>query len=157
MGIVWATLSPGLQARILADVAAQQQRAVAPPPPPPPAAPAAPAGPPAPRRSRSSPSTFTDRFTAAWRAAGGPALVAEHRFHAKRRWRFDFVHLGARVAIELEGGVFTGGRHTRPRGFIADCEKYNAAAAAGWRVFRLATGMIKPEALEPIVQAIRTL
>jgi hypothetical protein len=40
------------------------------------------------------------------------------------------------VALEVEGGVFSRGRHVRPAGFIADCEKYNAAAIAGWRVVR---------------------
>lgn len=32
--------------------------------------------------------------------------------------------------------MFGGGRHTRAMGFIADCEKYNAAGAAGWIVLR---------------------
>ena len=49
-----------------------------------------------------------------------------------------------RVAVEVEGGVWskTPGRHTRGAGFEADCEKYNAAAAAGWRVARVTTKMI---------------
>lgn len=32
--------------------------------------------------------------------------------------------------------MFSRGRHNRPAGFIADCEKYNAAAIAGWKVLR---------------------
>lgn len=76
-------------------------------------------------------------FDRAWTAIHGPPLVAEHRFNRQRRWRFDRAHLGAKVAIELEGGIWTQGRHTRGAGYKADCEKYNAAQAAGWTVFRL--------------------
>ena len=63
-------------------------------------------------------------------------LVREHRFHATRRWRFDAAWPIARVAVELEGGLYTRGRHLRASGYDADCEKYNAAALAGWRVLR---------------------
>jgi hypothetical protein len=60
----------------------------------------------------------------------------EHRFHESRRWRVDFAWPEQKVAVEIEGGVFSGGRHTRGAGFVADCDKYNALAAAGWRLFR---------------------
>lgn len=67
------------------------------------------------------------------------AFVREHRFDPKRRWRFDFAFPDQMVAVEIEGGVWTGGRHTRGKGYAADLEKYNAAALAGWRVFRFTT------------------
>ncbi len=77
-------------------------------------------------------------FALAWTALGPSAwLEPEYRFHPTRRWRFDFAHRPTRVAVELEGGVWTGGRHNRAGGFIADCEKYNEAAARGWLVIRL--------------------
>lgn len=38
-------------------------------------------------------------------------------------------------ALEVEGGVWTRGRHIRPQGFLDDVEKYNAAVLLGWRVF----------------------
>jgi uncharacterized protein YndB with AHSA1/START domain len=62
--------------------------------------------------------------------------VAEHRFDPDRRWRFDYAWPDALVALEVEGGVFTGGRHTRGAGFLKDIEKYNRAAVLGWRVLR---------------------
>jgi hypothetical protein len=40
------------------------------------------------------------------------------------------------VALEVEGGVWSQGRHTRPKGFLADMEKYNAMACAGILLLR---------------------
>jgi very-short-patch-repair endonuclease len=65
-----------------------------------------------------------------------PAPVTEHRFHVERKWRFDFAWPDLKVAVEVEGGIWTGGRHTRGAGFLKDMEKYNHAAAAGWCVLR---------------------
>ena len=63
-------------------------------------------------------------------------VVQEHKFHPDRRWRFDFAWPEQKIAAEIEGGVWTRGRHTRGKGFINDCDKYNAATLLGWRVFR---------------------
>ncbi len=95
-------------------------------------------------------SSLERRFSLAWHVAMGKPLVREHRFDAVRKWRFDFAHVETKTAIELEGGVWSGGAHNRGRGFLEDCEKYNAAALAGWTVFRLGTGQVRLE----IVQAI---
>lgn len=72
----------------------------------------------------------------ACKAVGLAVPESEVRFHPARKWRFDFAWPGPLVALEVEGGVWTGGRHTRGSGFVKDIEKYNAAAAMGWRVFR---------------------
>lgn len=72
-------------------------------------------------------------------SAGLPAPVQEHRFHAARRWRFDLAWPERMIAVEVDGGVWSGGRHTRGAGFVADCEKANKATAMGWRVFRFPT------------------
>jgi hypothetical protein len=80
-----------------------------------------------------------ETFAAVCEAAGLPRPVPEFRFAPPRRWRFDWVFLspdGGGVALEIEGGVWTKGRHTRPAGFIKDIEKYNAAAILGYRVIR---------------------
>jgi hypothetical protein len=69
-------------------------------------------------------------------AYGLPRPVTEHRFDSSRRWRFDFAWPAAKLALEVEGGVWTEGRHTRGSGFTADIEKYNAATVQGWRVLR---------------------
>jgi very-short-patch-repair endonuclease len=66
----------------------------------------------------------------------GPAYVTEHRFHPTKRWRFDYAWPDAKVALEIEGGIFTRGAHVRPRGIADDIDKANAAAHLGWRLFR---------------------
>ena len=65
---------------------------------------------------------------------------AEHQFCDGRRWRFDVALVGLvrKYAFEIEGGIFSRiqGRHTRGKGYERDMEKYNVAAALGWKVFR---------------------
>jgi very-short-patch-repair endonuclease len=68
---------------------------------------------------------------------GLPAPEQEVRFHPKRKWRFDLAWSQAKVAVEIEGGIYTGGRHTRPKGYLSDMEKYNSAAILGWVVIRV--------------------
>ncbi len=75
-------------------------------------------------------------------ALGLPVPVAEYRFAAPRRWRLDWAWVEPRVALEVEGGVWTRGRHTRGVGFLKDIEKYNTLAAMGWRLIRVTPAQI---------------
>jgi very-short-patch-repair endonuclease len=77
------------------------------------------------------------------RMAGLPDPVEEYRFAPPRRWRFDLAWPERMLAVEVEGGVWVGGRHTRPAGYEKDCEKYSEAAVLGWRVIRVTTQMVK--------------
>lgn len=72
-------------------------------------------------------------FIALCEANGLPKPTPEYKFHASRKWRIDyyFERDSVRVALEVEGGVHTGGRHTRGTGFENDIEKYNELAAHG--------------------------
>ena len=72
-----------------------------------------------------------------------PTPQREYRFDARRKWRFDFAWVHERLAVEIEGGAYTGGRHARGGGFERDAEKYNAATLAGWRVLRFTPQMLK--------------
>lgn len=89
-----------------------------------------------------APAVPVSRFERLLRSVGLPAPVREHRFHPVRRWRFDYAWIEHKVALEVEGGVWTGGRHTRGAGFVGDMEKYNAAVLAGWRVVRVVPGKL---------------
>lgn len=68
------------------------------------------------------------------------------RFYAghKRKWRFDFYSDAHLLAIEVEGGTFRGGRHSRGTGMLYDMEKYNTAILYGIRVLRFDSTMILP-------------
>jgi hypothetical protein len=65
-----------------------------------------------------------------------PTPEREYVFHSSRAWRFDFCWPAFRVAVEVEGLVYGGGRHQRPGGYGGDLDKYNAAALAGWCLLR---------------------
>lgn len=97
-------------------------------------------------------------FIAMVKADLGLTLVTEHRFHPKRLWRFDFCLPDYMIAIEIEGGVWTQGRHTRGAGAIKDMEKYNEAVLYGWRLLRFVPGQISSNqigyALDTIKRAI---
>jgi very-short-patch-repair endonuclease len=73
----------------------------------------------------------------------GIATVLEHRFHDTRKWRFDAAFPERKIAVEIDGGVFAQGRHTRGVGFIRDCEKLNEAGIMGWRVFRFTPSQLE--------------
>lgn len=80
----------------------------------------------------------------------------EFAFHPVRRWRFDFAWPELCLAVEVEGGVYSHGRHNRPQGFIGDTEKYNAAAEAGWTVLRYTgTAIRSGKAVEQVQTMIR--
>jgi len=105
-------------------------------------------------RKPSSGSALEAKFALCWRALNGPQLKREHQFFPGRRWKFDFADLTNRIAFEVEGGVWQGGRHTRGIGFIKDCEKYNAATATGWRVFRVPTPLVTLDYIGSLYNAL---
>lgn len=67
----------------------------------------------------------------------------EFQFNPERKWRADFHLIGTKILIEVEGGVWSNGRHTRGKGYIADMEKYNSATALGYSVYRYSTEQVK--------------
>lgn len=85
----------------------------------------------------------------------GP-VYAEYQFDEKRKWRFDWAIPMVSCAIEIDGGAWTQGRHTRGKGFIGDLEKLNAATAQGWKVFRFTPQAVKNgDAMEFLKKALR--
>lgn len=78
----------------------------------------------------------SDTFTLLCKTRLQTECVREYRFHPTRKWRFDYALPSIKIAIEIDGGVWTLGRHNRPKGYIADLEKFNEAAAMGWLVLK---------------------
>jgi len=79
---------------------------------------------------------ITDIFTQFCAKELGVECIKEYQFYKSRRWRFDYALPKYKIALEVEGGVWTQGRHIRPKGFLGDMNKYNTATLCGWRVFR---------------------
>ena len=69
-----------------------------------------------------------------WRDCGLPAAQPEFKFHPSRKWRFDFAFPQSTInhqpstplAIEVQGGIWTRGRHTRGSGLVKEHEKHLA-------------------------------
>ena len=84
-----------------------------------------------------------------------PEPVREYRFHPERQWRFDFAWPEQRLAVEVEGGIHTGGRHVRGTGYERDISKYNAATLMGWTLLRFSARMVRSgEAIKTIRQVL---
>jgi len=66
---------------------------------------------------------------------GLPLPARQYKFHPLRKWTLDFAWLEKRVAVEVDGGLFIRGRHSRGASQEKDHEKRNSATACGWRVF----------------------
>ena len=109
------------------------------------------------------------------KSQGLPVPVTEHRFGALASggtgkgvrdrlratglsdWRFDYAWPEHKVALEVEGGIFSGGRHTRGKGFAEDMRKYNSAAVLGWIVLRCQPKeLMKLDTITMVKQAIAT-
>ncbi len=88
----------------------------------------------------------------------------EVMFAKPRRWRFDVefpvqyidhwwghIHL----AVEVDGGGWIGGRHSRGGGIENDCEKLSTAVSMGYTVMRVTPKQVKDgRALEWIRRAL---
>ena len=85
----------------------------------------------------------------------GFKFQTEVRVCKERKWRFDFVlePIKTKIAIEVEGGIWTGhGRHSTGKGFISDTEKYNYAQLIGYIVLRYT-----PETIPNVINDLKFL
>ena len=95
-----------------------------------------------------------DIFHAQLKMAGLGGVQREYRFAAEhvgmgaglrkrlllagiQDWRFDFCWLAPKVAIELDGGGYVNGAHSRGKHMESDCAKLSTAVSLGWRVLRV--------------------
>jgi len=85
---------------------------------------------------------------------GLPTPEREYRFAPPRRFRADFAYPERKLLIEVEGGVWTRGRHTRGKGFQDDCFKYNLAVEKGFRVLRFTGEMIKDGSALGVIEKV---
>lgn len=108
------------------------------------------------RRKKGTAPRYSDKkddFCFYVKLEAGLDLVTEYRFDNVRKWRFDYANEEFKIAIEQEGGVWSGGRHTRGKGYINDMEKYNTAALHGWTLIRRTPDQMKTQ---ETIQLIKT-
>ena len=61
-----------------------------------------------------------------------------------------------RLAVEIDGGTWNNGRHTRPAGYAEDCDKLNTAALMGWTVLRFTGEHVRQgQAFAVVAEALR--
>ena len=89
------------------------------------------------------------------RAAKIEGFQREVVFHPTRKWRLDFYHPLAKLAVEVEGGIWVKGGHSTGVGITRDTEKGNEALLMGIRVLRVTGDQIRTgQALEWIQRAL---
>lgn len=85
--------------------------------------------------------TTAQRILAETLRARGCTVHPELQFHAPRRWRIDVAAYSTtnarKLAIEIDGGVWVSGRHTRGVGVTKDNEKIAHLALDGWLFLRV--------------------
>jgi hypothetical protein len=99
-------------------------------------------------------STLERRVAAYLAQSNLPAPRREYRFSTSRNFRFDFAWPALGVALEIEGGIWTQGAHTRGVGYVKDCEKYNLATLEGWRVFRVTERQLRDGSAYALLRVI---
>lgn len=86
---------------------------------------------------------------------GLPEPERELMFHPTRKWRIDFSWPAVMLAVEIEGGAFSGPGHRSVGVFLKNIEKYNALTLLGWRLLRFHGDQVKSgEAVAIIKQAL---
>ncbi len=88
-------------------------------------------------------SLLEDKLAYQIKLIGLPEPVREYRFHPVRRWRADFCWPDNMLIVEVEGGTWINGRHSRGYGMDVDCEKYAEAMMIGYRVLRITSTHLK--------------
>lgn len=109
-----------------------------------------------------APSPLEDRFALRWKALY-PGLVFEREYTlpawedwaAERKaaglisrrvtYRADFAWPEARVALEIQGGTWTLGKHSSGAGIERDCAKSFTAQASGWICFAITGTMLRKQ------------
>lgn len=91
------------------------------------------------------PNAAEDLFAFQCRARKMPEPVRQFAFAAElgRKWRADFAWPDYKLLLEVQGAVFTGGRHTRGAGYSAECERRAAAVGLGYAIIEATTAQVR--------------
>ncbi len=101
--------------------------------------------------------TNPDIVIAYWRAAGIPEPITEYKFAIMlgRKWRMDYAWPERKLALEVQGGIFIQGRHSRGAALLKEWEKLNTAAGIGWRfLYCQPSDLLKQPLVDQIKKAL---
>ncbi len=87
----------------------------------------------------------------------GVEPAVEYQFDVNRKWKFDLALPPVKIAIELQGGTFSGGRHIRGRGYENDCQKTLAAIEDGWVVLPITYVMLTEDLMGTLARVERII
>jgi len=106
-----------------------------------------------------SASALEQTFSLYWQThyPDAPQPRREYLFHPQMDYRFDFAWRDHLVALEIQGGAFTGGKHGRGNGLTSDFKKNNAAIALGWRIIYASSPMLRGVAITELGEIIADL
>lgn len=98
-----------------------------------------------------------ERVLKTLKEAGLPEPIEEFKFAAGtlydgRQWLSDYAYPDRLLLIEIEGGVYSQGRHTRGTGYANDCEKYSACNTLGYTLLRFITQDIGTDYMKQAVK-----
>lgn len=77
------------------------------------------------------------------REAGLPEPTREFKALKDRQFPWDFAWPEQRLLVEVQGGIYRQGAHSRGAGIERDMEKLNLATLAGYRCLQFSRGMIE--------------
>jgi len=89
------------------------------------------------------PSQLEDLFAFQLDACGLGGYVREAQIIPHRKYRYDFYYPEANLCIEIQGGVWSNGAHSRPTGITRDYEKANLCVQHGFRLLQFDVKQVK--------------
>ena len=73
----------------------------------------------------------------------------------RRKFRFDFVHTASKTCIEIQGGLYSRGRHTRGKQMEKEYLKWLLAQSLGYTIIPIGTEQVEDgKVLELIAKTI---
>lgn len=101
-------------------------------------------------------SKLEDKFLVLFETAAPEITILRWQKVIKgRRFEFDFCLPDQRILVEIQGGTYNGGRHTRGYGYDADCEKSRLAQFDGWDVLCYTGKQINTKEVERLIEYAR--
>jgi hypothetical protein len=87
-------------------------------------------------------------------AEGYPSPIGEYPFALPRKWRFDLAWPSDKIAVEVQGGLFSRGAHVQGMWLRREYEKLNAANLRGWCVLQILPEQIQDGTLQTLLNEL---